>query len=544
MPREAVPGIRQPCSGAAAVFSVAALAALAAACHGGGHSSAQNAFPPVNPPPSSSGWSAGTFLPSPTYAGQCAAPRSGVDPATGQPYPDLPGSSVTENNWLRSWSHELYLWYAEVPDLDPGLYATADYFPLLKTAATTPSGRPKDRFHFTYPTDQWEELSQSGVAPGYGVEWIIGSAVPPRVATVAYREPNSPAEQAGLDRGARLLSVDGVDFVNDYTNAGVDAINAAVYPAAAGETHSFEVLDSGAAVPRSFTMRSDNVTSVPVPIVQTIATSSGTVGYLLFNDHLALAEQALVDAVTTLRNANVDDLVLDIRYNGGGYLVVASELSFMIAGSVPTAGRTFEQTQFSDKYPNTDPVTGGPLTPLPFVSTTVGLSAPPGQPLPTLDLPRVFVLTGPGTCSASESIINSLRGVDIEVIQIGSTTCGKPYGFYPQDNCGTTYFTVEFRGVNAKGFGDYTDGFSPMNAPGPAGVALPGCSVLDDLDHGLGDSAEARLAAALAFRETGTCPAASGLGGLGASKPGATAGVDGRILKAPWRENRILTPWH
>ena len=56
-----------------------------------------------------------------------------------------------------------------------------------------------------------------------------------------------------------------------------------------------------------------------------------------------------------------------------------------------------------------------------------------------------------------------LRGIDIEVIQIGSTTCGKPYGFYGLDNCGTTYFTVQFRGVNAKGYGDYSDGFSPSN---------------------------------------------------------------------------------
>ena len=61
------------------------------------------------------------------------------------------------------------------------------------------------------------------------------------------------------------------------------------------------------------------------------------------------------------------------------------------------------------------------------------------------------MLTGDNTCSASESIINSLRGIGVEVIQIGLTTCGKPYGFYPQDNCGTTYFSIEFKGVNAQG---------------------------------------------------------------------------------------------
>ena len=57
--------------------------------------------------------------------------------------------------------------------------------------------------------------------------------------------------------------------------------------------------------------------------------------------------------------------------------------------------------------------------------------------------------------------MNGLRGVGVEVIQIGSTTCGKPYGFYPTDNCGTTYFTIQFKGVNDAGFGDYSDGFSP-----------------------------------------------------------------------------------
>ena len=46
------------------------------------------------------------------------------------------------------------------------------------------------------------------------------------------------------------------------------------------------------------------------------------------------------------------------------------------------------------------------------------------------------------------------------VYQIGLTTCGKPYGFYPEDNCGTTYFSIQFRGVNELGFGDYPDGFS------------------------------------------------------------------------------------
>ncbi|MFM9598141.1 hypothetical protein ACKI1O_53780, partial [Streptomyces scabiei] len=54
----------------------------------------------------------------------------------------------------------------------------------------------------------------------------------------------------------------------------------------------------------------------------------------------------------------------------------------------------------------------------------------PGTPLPSLNLERVYLLTTSSTCSASEAIINGLQGIDIEVIQIGAGTCGKPYGFY------------------------------------------------------------------------------------------------------------------
>src|SRR5207245_7988172 len=138
-------------------------------------------------------WTAGVVPARSTFVAQCATPRTGIDPGTGKPYPDKPGSTLAENNWLRSWTHELYLWYREVPDRNPAGQATADYFNVLKTPATTASGQPKDKFHFTYPTAQWESLSQSGVDVGYGVQWVIVSSRPPRQVVVAYTEPNSPA---------------------------------------------------------------------------------------------------------------------------------------------------------------------------------------------------------------------------------------------------------------------------------------------------------------------------------------------------------------
>lgn len=454
-------------------------------------------------------------------ANKCAVPRTGTDPVTGQAYPDRPGSLDDEKSFLRAWTDDLYLWYREVPNADPKQYATAiDYFNVLKTPAITPSGNPKDRFHFTSPTAQWEQLSQSGVEAGYGVQWVLIAARPPRKLVVAYVEPGSPA--AGkIDRGADIQKIDGVAVVDGSPAP----LNAGLFPASVGDTHTFEFKDVAGAT-HTVALTSANVTHQPVQNVKTLA---GGVGYMLFNDHLATAEKALVDAVTQLQGVN--DLVLDIRYNGGGYLDIASELAYMIAGPGPTASKFFEQTKFNDKHQTTDPYSGRQLAPTPFHKTSVGLSVNQGQALPHLDRPRVFVLTGGSTCSASESVINGLRGVDVQVIQIGGTTCGKPYGFVPQDNCGTTYFSIQFQGVNAKGFGDYPDGFEPA---GTTAAGVPGCKVADDFAHALGDPSEARLAAALRYRTSQTCPPAS----ASAARALAMPGGDGQALRNIWRENR------
>jgi carboxyl-terminal processing protease len=510
-----------------------ALLATLAACGGGGGGG--NSFSPVTGGGTTTpNYVPGVFQPSSGLAKQCANPRAGTS--------DLQGSATAENFWLRSWSNELYLWYREVPELNPGAYTTANYFDLLKTSVTTTSGQAKDKFHFTYPTDVWIQLSQSGVSAGYGVEWVLIASRPPRRIVAAFAEPSSPGAAANITRGVEILTIDGADAVNGNTQAIVDTLNAGLFPTAAGQTHAFGIRELNGTT-RTVTLQSASITSTPVQNVKTIGSATGNVGYLLFNDHIATAEQQLITAVNTLKAGNITDLVLDIRYNGGGYLDIASELAYMIAGDTATGtgSRTFERITFNDKNPSTNPVTGGALTPTLFHRTSQGFSAAQGQVLPTLDLARVFVLSGPGTCSASEAIMNGLRGVDVEVVQIGSTTCGKPYGFYPQDNCGTTYFTIEFKGDNAKGFGDYADGFSAQNQTGVAGEKIPGCSVADDFTKALGDPTESRLAAALAYRlNGGTCPAASGFSPNIVSKAGAPlSATDGVMVKAPWRENRL-----
>ena len=497
------------------------------------------------------GFQPGVFLDANTFFAQCQVPRTGINPATGQAYPDVQGTATDENNFLRSYSDDTYLWYSEILDQDPSLFNdTLAYFDELVTTATTPSGQLKDKFHFTYDSEEWFQLSQSGVSAGYGLQWAFLSSTVPRDIRIAYTEPNTPATNLvpPLARGARVLAVDGFD-IDVNTQAGVDALNAAFFPAA-GEQHTFTVLDLGTAASRDVTMTAANLTSEPVQNTQVLSTPTGDIGYMLFNDHIATAEQSLIDAVNLLNSFNnnqgIDDLVIDMRYNGGGFLAIASELAYMVAGATATAGRTFEEMQFNDKHPATNPITGQALSPTPFYNITLGppFNAVPGQALPTLNLPRVYVITGGGTCSASEAVMNGLRGVGVEVIQIGSTTCGKPYGFYATDNCGTTYFTIQFRGVNALDFGDYTDGFSPNNTPGAAGPAvLPGCSIADDFTKQLGDPTEDRLAMTLAYRDGQACTVATGSAPDGFSKAdGTSQEADVVIPKSPWHTNRIMRP--
>jgi carboxyl-terminal processing protease len=453
-------------------------------------------------------WTAGVFATESNFKNFCATPRTGGDPYTNnQPFPDRVGTSMHEKMWLRSWSNNTYLWYRELPDTNPANFSTVlAFFNQLKTDELTDSGADKDNFHFAENTASYLQQTQSGVSSGYGINWSFGNTRPPRSLLVAYTEPNSPAANANILRGADLLTVDGIDFVNDGSQAGVDIINAALFPASAGEQHEFVFL-TAASVTVTVNLTSADVASSPVQNVQVLDTDAGTVGYLQFNSHIALAQAQLISAVNRFADANVNAVVLDLRYNGGGLLALASQFAYMVSGDAIIQDRIFEKTLFNDKYPNRDPVTGQSLSPMPFYGFEIDYEAGllTNTPLPELNLNRIFVLSTGDTCSASEAFINGLRGIDVEVILIGDKTCGKPYGFYPTDNCGTTYFTIQFSGTNAKNFGEYADGFYPTPVPTFA-ADVPGCQVADDFSAQLGDPSEGMFGAALYYAANNSCP--------------------------------------
>ncbi len=473
---------------------LACLAVLVlAACGGGGGESG----PPSSSAPAPS---TPTVAASDALAQQCS-PDNNLAPSP------RTGSLDIERRWLRTYMDEAYLWYDQIPQVDAEspLYNTASAAYSLNQYFNALLTRPHDRFSTAMPTTQFQAVVQAGTPPGYGIEWLQGSNTPPRHIRIAYVHAGSPAAAAGLQRGDQLVRVDGTSVDISENDARNGQRQQAMFPPGAGRQHDFVFTRRGGGEVQA-TLTAGPVALVPVQAVRSYQAANGArVGYLVFHDHIAPAESALVAAINALQAQGITELVLDLRYNGGGYNELASQLAYMIAGSARTSGRTFERYVYSDKR-RAD--TDNPTSRLAFLNTSCQPDAQwrcqRNEPLPTLDLPRVHVITRASTCTASEALLNGLRGVGVAVHQIGSATCGKPYGAAPKHNCGISYLPVEFTATNDRGQGHYAEGFAPGGS-GPH--ALPGCRVNDDLDHALGDANEAMLSTALAYIGAGQqCP--------------------------------------
>ena len=440
------------------------------------------------------------------------------------------GTRALEKEWLAAYLQQNYLWYQEIEPVDPNAasYNTGTHFELMNayfkamlSQAKLEDDQPKDRHSFIYPTADWNQLSQAGVVLGYGVVWRVASSTAPRGLRIAAIQPGSQAEQVGLVRGDTLVSVtvDGVTAGADATApAQVDALNKALYPTERGKLITLE-LRSVAGRIKTVSATATETTSQPVLVSRVLDVGNRRVGYMNLMDFVAPAESQMVRVFEEFSGRNVQDLVIDLRYNGGGYLYLSSQLAYMIAGSAATRNRVFDRLEYNDKRSSENVDT-------PFYDTTTGSSGSNtvrGNPLPSLNLRRVTVLATQSTCSASEALVNGLRGIGVTVDLVGSKTCGKPYGFTQKDNCGLSYFPIEFRGVNARGEGDYASGMA-VN-----------CAANDDLASALGDVGEGMLAAALSYRASGTCPA-----------PKSTVRADdepeGRLLRLPIQEGLFLRP--
>jgi carboxyl-terminal processing protease len=367
---------------------------------------------------------------------------------------------TSQNLYVRDVLDDYYLWYRELPRLNPSNYAFPEAY--LEAARY----RPLDST-FSYIT------SRAANDAFFSESQFIGLGISTQTTTTELRVlqvfPESPAADAGLDRGDRIVEING-QSVADLVSSG--AIGNAFGANDVGVTVMVTVR-SRQGIERRATLTKRVVTIPTVSLTRTFVVGGRTVGYLLFRNFVQPSYAALEAAFAALRDAGATELVIDLRYNGGGLVDVAVHLGSLIGGSL-TQGRVFAEFRHNDRKTALD--------------ETLRFRQPPQA----LSLSRVFVITTRSSASASELLINSLRP-HLPVVVIGDTTFGKPVGQYAFNFCDKVLAPVSFVLVNADGQADFFAGIAPT------------CAAADDIEHDLGAGDEASLAEAFQFIRTGSC---------------------------------------
>ena len=415
------------------------------------------------------------------------ASASDWDPAT--------CTDARQKSWVRANLNEDYLFYRDAPltAIEPTTFAGT--VPGLFAAYTTRALPQKDRFSFVITQAEADATFEAGVSIGLGITFTRDATT--KQIRIAFVDPNGPAFAAGLRRGMQLQSVNGTSLSPAENPLFSDEQAAAVFGAQPGDLVNIGFSTPPSTTETVFPLRIAEFLETPVLTATVLSNTSapGKVGYLAHNSFSTpIGELQLADAFKKFADTGVTDLVLDLRYNSGGFIFIASQLAYMIAGNTRTANKTFESFIYSDKRTSQNQ-----SEPFRNVITDFLQKQRVGEPLSQLNLSRVFVLATGNTCSASEAVVNALRGVDVEVVMIGSTTCGKPYGFSQRDNCTLSYFPIEFEGRNQKGQAVPVSGLTPTAS----------CETGDDLEHELGDPSERMLSLSLSYMSGGACAAAT-----------------------------------
>lgn len=376
-------------------------------------------------------------------------------------------STLGQVEFVRDTLQNIYFWYRELPNPDPAGFASPEAY--LEAVRY----RPLDS-SFSYIANKEESNAFFSESQFIGIGLSTSRSGDSEL-RVAQAFPDSPAAEAGLARGDFILSINGRS-VADLLRTG--DINTVFGPAQVGVvvTLSWRSFASGRVRDASLTKRAVTIPTVSATAVYDVRRGP-RVGYVFFRNFVQPSSAALDNAFRTLREAGAQELVLDLRYNGGGLISVAQHLGSLIGGSA-TNGQVFIELFHNDKNQSRNTIQRFDLP-----EAAIGFS-------------RLVAITTRGSASASEGVINGLRPF-LPVTLVGDTTFGKPVGQYGFDFCDKTLFPVSFQTRNALGQGDYFDGISAD------------CAAGDDIDHEIGDPDEASLREALEFVATGRCSAAA-----------------------------------
>ncbi|ETR73311.1 MAG: peptidase [Candidatus Magnetoglobus multicellularis str. Araruama] len=354
----------------------------------------------------------------------------------------------------------MYLWKDDLPRVDTNdFFEHATSLDFLNWLIV-----PKDRWSCIVPKKAFDDYAMNSAYVGLGFYIARDMANQLRICFVY---PDSPAANAGLHRG---------DIIYEINGQPADDIHSQ-YDFIFGENVVGEPVDmtikNELNETRTIKMTNSELKLVSNLYSTIIDRNSLSIGYLVFNNFVQSSIQELNTIFAYFKDNQVDDLILDLRYNSGGIIDIAQYLASLIAGDA-VANQIFCQVQYNANNKGLNETYG-------FLSLKN-----------SLNLSRLIVITTQASCSASEMVINGLEPY-IDVIVIGNRTCGKPVGMNNYPFCDSYLFPIVFEVVNAHGVGDYYDGITVD------------CPAMDDISRPFGDINEASLNEALYYIENNAC---------------------------------------
>jgi carboxyl-terminal processing protease len=374
---------------------------------------------------------------------------------------------------LNGLMNEWYLWYKNIPSVNVKDYK--DPYELMNALRY----KTLDRWSFVSDYNAFF-ASMQGTFVGHGIR--IGYDAPNNKVRIVMIYKNSPlytngAGGPGIRRGWIIKKLNGQDLAPIFAAGNMTAYSNLIGASTAGITNTFIFqTPRGNDTTAVTTKQSFQVNSVL--LYDTIRLKTGLTGHLVFNEFIDPSSDELKTAFSFFKAQNVRDLILDLRYNTGGILDVATQLASYIVGTSKFS-TPFVTSSYNDKKTSTKNATTN------FTSV-----------LYPLNLTRLVVITTRETASASEEVINGVKP-SITVTTIGDTTNGKPTGMdvWSTNDKKYIFAPVTFELVNSLGQGNFYKGFAPAKY------------VSDDISHDFGDKNESCYKEAIYFIENGTTSA-------------------------------------
>ncbi|ADB41842.1 S41 family peptidase [Spirosoma linguale] len=370
------------------------------------------------------------------------------------------------NDWILQNMQTYYFWNDKIP-ANPNKSLSPDQFftSLLNTYNAT-SNADGDRFSWIQASAETLKASLSGQSKTTGMQYKLyyrDNTKTTVIASVLYVLPDSPAARAGIKRGDVISKVNGQTLTGTNYSELLSGSGSDTY------TYGFATVAANGSV--TDTDQTKQVTAIvfqedPVFLDTTYTVNGKTIGYVVYNQFIpgVYKSDGTTDKTYDLkldnifgkfRQKGVNELVLDLRYNRGGYVSSAVNLASSIGKNIDASKVFYSQkwnptaaAAYAAKY-------GANWNIQNFVTKSTNIGA---------NLSRVFVLTTNSTASASELIINGLRPF-MTVTTIGTTTVGKNVGSITiSDNTGRIKWGIQpitFKSANAQGFTEYGSGFTP-----------------------------------------------------------------------------------